>query len=420
MARERVPKASIAGAPRARTIERKLAGIQAVRSILARFPSLTNLLTTDLQPTPWEPPNTYASIVPRIIHLVAVNALLSCAPPSSEITRFTRGGNVFVADTGNNCIRKVTRSGYVISFAGVCDPDASGFADGQGPDARFNRPLGIAADNMGNIFVTDYSNSCIRKISPVGEVTTFAGLCENNVIDIEKDGPREESRWGLPMYISIDQRNNDMYITSGLQCIRKISGSDGMVTTLPHGSCIAGGIQYVEEWGDYMFNSLQGIVMTEQNRLFAVDDTCIVELLDNGEVERFAGACDRSGFRNGKDALFDALGGINADQNGNLITADITMNCIRKTTRAGITTTLAGECSQTGNGTANGSGDKARFQNPWAAAVGVSGLMYVVDTANNCIRKITPQGFVSTHAGTCGLFLGGGSDFLYPQGVAIF
>src|SRR5205085_6093147 len=83
-------------------------------------------------------------------------------------------GNLFVADTGNSTIRKITPDGTLSTFAGF--PSATGSSDGRRDMARFNRPAGIAVDSQGNVYVADAGNRTIRKIAPDGMVTTLAGL----------------------------------------------------------------------------------------------------------------------------------------------------------------------------------------------------------------------------------------------------
>jgi secreted PhoX family phosphatase len=114
-----------------------------------------------------------------------------------------KGNNLFLADTGNHTIRKITPAGVVTTVAGLAGQ--SGSADGTGSNARFSSPIGIAVDQSGNLFIGDSDNDTIRKITPGGVVTTFAGLAG---VAGSADGTGSAARFNGPRGLAIDPAGN--------------------------------------------------------------------------------------------------------------------------------------------------------------------------------------------------------------------
>jgi sugar lactone lactonase YvrE len=133
-------------------------------------------------------------------------------------------GNVYVADSYNNMIRKITPDGVVSTLAGSTE---AGARDGMGSEARFNRPEGIDVDNLGNVYVADYLNHMIRKVTPEGMVTTIAGTTTSGLIN----GIGSESRFYYPQGLVVD-KNGNLYIADTYnEMIRRIT-PEGIVTSL--------------------------------------------------------------------------------------------------------------------------------------------------------------------------------------------
>ena len=135
-------------------------------------------------------------------------------------------GALYVTDTTNNSIRKITASGVVSTLAGT--PGVSGYADGTGAGALFNHPTGVALDGSGNIYVADTGNSTIRKISSGGVVTTLAGL---PTIGGKRDGANSDAWFNQPKSLVVDSSGNVYVADTGNAAIRKITAS-GVVSTL--------------------------------------------------------------------------------------------------------------------------------------------------------------------------------------------
>src|SRR6266567_291130 len=142
-------------------------------------------------------------------------------------------GNVYVADTYNYTVRKITPAGVVTTLAGLADNDGS--TDGTGSDARFSYLFGIAVDNAGNVYVTDSSNT-IRKITSAGVVTTLAGTPG---VYGSADGTGSAAQFWQPWGIAVDSAGNLYVADQGNSTIRKITPA-GVVTTLAGTAGIAG------------------------------------------------------------------------------------------------------------------------------------------------------------------------------------
>jgi sugar lactone lactonase YvrE len=264
-------------------------------------------------------------------------------------------GNVYVADYQNHRIRKITATGVVTTIAG----STAGFLDATGTLAQFNGPVGIKIDANGNLYVSDLGNHKIRKITPAGLVSTLAGSIQGFA-----EGAGSAAQFSNPYDLAVDGSGNVYVADDSNNRIRKITPT-GVVTTLA-GSSTPG---------------------------FA-DGT-------------------------GNIAQFNRPVGIAADAIGNVYVADFDNHKIRKITPTGVVTTLAGSTA----GFADGTGTAAQFSNPRSVAVDAGGNVYVADQNNYRIRKITPTGIVTTLAGsaTAGLLegIGANAQFNIPVGITV-
>lgn len=267
-------------------------------------------------------------------------------------------GNVYVAEFGNNLIRKVTPTGSVTTVAGST---TAGSTNGTGAAASFNKPTGLAIDPTGTLYVADLANNLIRKITPAGAVTTFAGSGSAG----SSDGLGTAASFRGPIGIAIDSNGNLYVADVSNNMIRKIT-PQGLVSTLA-GSTTAG----------------------------SSDGT-------------------------GAAASFKQPTAVAVDNNGNLYVTDTGNSMIRKVTPNGVVTTLAGSTSV---GSADGTGPAASFNQPVGLAVDSTGTLYVADSQNNLIRKVTPAGVVTTLAGstTAGSAdgIGAAASFSMPSGIAL-
>ncbi|GHV72835.1 hypothetical protein AGMMS49940_01370 [Spirochaetia bacterium] len=320
-------------------------------------------------------------------------------------------GNVYVADTDNFCIRKISPSGAVTTFAGVL----YGYADGTGTEVRFSSTAGVAVDNAGNVYVADTSNQRIRKISPSGAVTTLAGDRPYGYAD----GTGTEVRFYNPEGVAVDNAGNVYVADTSNQRIRKISPS-GAVTTL------AGGVPYGYADGtgtEARFYYPKGVAVDNAGNVYVADsyNHRIRKISPSGAVTTLAGGVSY-GYADGTgtEARFYYPEGVAVDNAGNVYVADTSNQRIRKISPSGAVTTLAGGVPY---GYADGTGTEARFYYPKGVAVDNAGNVYVADSYNHRIRKISPSGAVTTLAGgvSYGYADGTGTEarFYYPEGVAV-
>jgi streptogramin lyase len=143
-------------------------------------------------------------------------------------------GNLFVADAGNAVIRKIATDGTVSTFAGTAG--STGGADGSGASARFNQPSGIALDSAGNIYVSDTLNQTIRKITPAGLVSTLAGLAG---VSGSADGDGTAALFSQPRGLTVDSTGSIYVADTANSAIRKVTSS-GVVTTIAGLPTVAG------------------------------------------------------------------------------------------------------------------------------------------------------------------------------------
>jgi sugar lactone lactonase YvrE len=268
-------------------------------------------------------------------------------------------GNLYATDFANNTVRRITPAGVVSTFAGTAQQ--CGSADGTGTAASFCGPSGITADTAGNLYVVDSSNDTIRRITPAGVVRTLAGTAQQCG---SADGTGSAASFCNPIGITADTAGN-LYVTdSRNNTVRKITPA-GVVSTL------AG----------------------------------------------TAGPC-------GTATLFCDPYGITIDTAGNLYITAPSNHTIRRITPAGVVSTFAGTAQTCGS--ADGTGTAASFCIPTGITADTADNLYVADSNNNTIRKITPAQVVSTVAGTAGNSASGPYPAALPgtihgpAGVAMF
>ena len=285
--------------------------------------------------------------------------------------------NIYISEY-NGSIKKISSNNSISIFAGA---NETGDATGSLSEVRFTNPIALDIDSNGNLFISDHNNDKIKKISN-SSVTVFATI-------------------DRPNGIYIDSFDNLYVCEQGDHKIKKIA-SDGTVTVLAGSS--AG---YVDGIGvNAQINSPMGIVMDSNGMLFFTSMYAVKKLNPStGEVTTFAGlnagATDSSGQNTGADddidgvgtsARFGALTGIAIDSNDNLYVSDSGNNKIKKITPNGTVSSIAGSTY----GLQDGNGSSSQFSTLWHIDIDSNGNLYVNDYNNGKIRKIAPNGDVTT------------------------
>jgi sugar lactone lactonase YvrE len=251
-------------------------------------------------------------------------------------------GNVYVADQGNNEIRKITPAGAVTTLSGTLIPGNTNTST-IGVSASFNGPTGVATDALGNIYVADFGNNLIRKIASTGAVSTLAGggsatgTKSGNTNDVGT-----KALFNGPAGVAVDAAGNVYVADFTNNLIRKIDAANNVTTLAGSGK---------------------------------------------------AGSTDGAGTA----ASFNGPRGVAVDIAGNVYVADANNNLIRKIDATGNVTTFAGSGKK---GNTGGNGTAAAFSYPSGVAVDAVGNVYVADALDNLVRKITPTGDVSSLAGS--------------------
>jgi sugar lactone lactonase YvrE len=302
-------------------------------------------------------------------------------------------GNVWVADTGNSTIRRISPAAEVTTIAGAAN--MSGAADGAGSAARFNVPNQLAADSAGSIIVADAENHLIRKVSTGGVVASVAGTPGQPG---STDGQAIAAQFRVPMGAAVDSSDNIWVADSENHTIRRIA-PDGTVTTIAGASGQPGSADGTGSVA--RFNGPRSMATAAGGIAYVTDreNHTIRKIAPNGNVTTLAGVAGQSGSADGTGpaARFTFPHGLATDASGNLIVTDWGNHTIRRVTPEGVVTTLAG--SPGVGGIADGSGAQARFSGPQGVTVDTDGDSYISDSWNHTIRKLGADQAVTTIAG---------------------
>jgi uncharacterized protein (TIGR03437 family) len=353
-----------------------------------------------------------------------------CAPSGIAVDA---SGNLFIADTHNNRIRKVSAAGIITTVAGNGAQGTFSGDGGPATSASLWSPTAVAIDTAGNLFIADDVNCRIRKVSPAGIISTVAG--NGNAGYSGDGGPATSASLSLPAGVAVDSSGNLFIADSDNNVIRKVSAATGHISTVAGDGIVGFG-------GDggpatsALLNYPVAVVLDGAGNLYIADyfNDRLRMVSASGIITTFAG---NGNFRFGGDggpatsASLNLPGAVAVDASGTLFIADTENNRIRAVSPAGIITTVAG------NGSAGASGDdgpatSAQLFGPGDVAVDGSGNLYIADTENQRIRKVSTSGFITTVAGNgvsatcepCGGFSGDGGQATSalldgPAGVAV-
>lgn len=303
-------------------------------------------------------------------------------------------GEIYFPDTGNHRVRAVDQNGRVWTIAGTGE---IGWKDGAVAEAKFYSPIGTFYDRRtGFLYVAESQNHLLRKIDlELGVVSTVAGNGQAGY----RDGPGSSAQFNFPNDITVDSFGNVYVSEFSNHTVRKISPAGEVSTFAGNGTP-----GYVNGAGvDARFNGPAGLAIDEHDNLFVPEwnNSVIRKITPTGEVTTHAGS-GRRGFTDGTllTATFASPDGIAIDKLGNVFITENGNHAIRKINPLGTVRTLAG----TGvKGFADGGPDQAQFNGPAGIAVLENGVLMVADSANHRVRRMqfyTPPRIVTQPVGS--------------------
>jgi uncharacterized protein (TIGR03437 family) len=355
---------------------------------------------------------------------LAINALLRL--PSGVFV--DSSGNVFIADTGDNLVRKVTPNGIINSVAG----DGYGGYGGDtypatAPGDELHNPMDVVVDSSGDIFIADAANGAIREVTAsTGYISTVVGT-PPAVGDTGDGGPATSAAIIEPYSLWLDSSGNIYFVENGDSVVRKVTVSTGVITTIA-GNATAGYSGDGSTATKAQMNFPTGGAMDSSGNIYIADSlNHRIRKINGGTISTIAGNGGLSYSGDGgpaTSAQLNAPEGVAVDSSGNFYIADTFNNVVRKVSASGAISTFAG------NGTAGYGGDggaatAAQLNRPQGIAVDSGGNVYVADSQNARIRKITPGGSISSVAGNGTPGYGGdgaaatAAQLYVPTGVAV-
>jgi uncharacterized protein (TIGR03437 family) len=305
-------------------------------------------------------------------------------------------GDLYIADSANNRLRRINATGSIATIAGTGMAGSSG-DNGAGVTAQLSFPRDVAVDVNGNIYIADTNNMRVRRVTPQGIISTVAGT---GAFGFQGDeGPAASAALAAPRGVAVDAVGT-LYIADTLNHrIRKVT-SDGRITTLAGGNTPG----FAGDSGTGQFarlNTPSSVAVDGQGNVYVADtgNHRIRRISSQGIITTIAGG-PTNGFSgdNGPAAaaLLNAPQSVAVDAAGNVYIADTDNQRIRRINTQGIITTVAGSDPAAGDG---GLAVAARLLLPSGIAADSAGNIYIADSGNNRVRRVNPQGVVSTVAG---------------------
>jgi trimeric autotransporter adhesin len=345
-------------------------------------------------------------------------------------------GNLYFVDAHNTSddisirIRKITPEGLITTIAGGYGKGVSFFGGDGGPaaSAQLRNPSGVAVDSKGNLYVADKENRRIRKVTPAGIISTIAGGGTRRPPDAH---PATTARLASPQGVAVDSAGNLYYADTKANWIRKVT-SMGAIKGVAGGSS-------KESWSSFLAgepidldrdsNGPYGIAVDSADNLYVADtyQQRIRKITPNGKTATIAGngkCCDSGNSGKATSAQLGPPFGVAVDSAGNIYMADSMKHRIRKVTPDGMITTIAGN-GIGGYGGDGGPATSAQLSWPYGIAVDSSDNLYIADTQNNRIRKVTANGIITTVAGNGNeAYAGDGgpavsAQLRWPEGIAV-
>ena len=344
-----------------------------------------------------------ASHVMRTVagHSNVTDGILSTAAklyfPSAVATDLA--GILYVADSANNRIRRIDAAGTIATFAGTGERGYSG--DGEAAtNARLDSPTGVAVDAAGRVYVADFGNQRVRRIGLDGIIETFAGAGTQGYSG--DGGPAKTALLDSPTGVAVDAAGRVYVADFGNQRVRRI-GLDGIIETFAG----AGTQGYSGDGGPAktaLLDGPTGVAVDAAGRVYVADfgNQRVRRIGLDGIIETFAGAGTQGYSGDGgpaKTALLDGPTGVAADLTGRVYVADFGNQRVRRIDEVGVITTLAGNGKKGYSGD-GGRASEALLHGPFGLATDSNDNVYVSEVSNHRIRRIDNSGRISTIAGT--------------------
>jgi sugar lactone lactonase YvrE len=298
----------------------------------------------------------------------------------------------------------VSRAGTITTIAGTGKVGFSGDG-GTAIRARLFGPAGVAVDGKGNLYIGDLGNNRVRKVSPGGTITRIAGSCVTVCPSAGDGGPATKAQFSTPTYVAVDGKGN-VYVSDGAAGnVRKVSPG-GTITRFAGGGSALG-----PSWGDggpatgATLVAPTGLAVDGQGNVYIAEHNSyarVRKVSPGGTITTVAGTT--AGFSgDGGPAIRAQLSdpeGLAVDGKGNLYIADGGNNRVRKVSASGTITTIAGSTGKGGFSGDGGPATKAKLYFPRGVAVDGQGNVYIVDYYNSRVRKVSPGGTITTSAGS--------------------
>ena len=293
-------------------------------------------------------------------------------------------GNLYVAEGLNHRVRRVAPDGTIATFAGTGDPGYSGDG-GPARQANLHRPNGVAVDGRGAVYIVDMGRDRVRRVSPEGVITTFAGTGDSGYSG--DGGPAALASLTAPEDVAVDASGNVYIADTGNLCVRRV-GNNGTITTFAGGGYLGDGVPATQA-----FLSAFNVAVDAQGIIYISDreQHVVRRVGSDGIVTIFAGT-GRPGYSgDGGSATQASLNqpkGVAVDAGGNVYIADAGNHVIRRVSPNGVITTFAG----TGDEGFSGDGGLATYaelSEPAGVAVDVQGNVYIADEGNFRVRRVS-------------------------------
>jgi len=340
-----------------------------------------------------------------------------------------QSNNLYIADTANNVVRQVAlSSGTIVTFAGSFYPGFSGDT-GAATGAQLFTPADVAVDSAGNVYIADTGNGLIREVTTNLVINTFAGTTTGNTTGAVGDGGvADQAILNQPQGVAVDSSGNVYISEFGDSRIRKVTATKLIISTIA-GTGVYG---FSGDGGAATSATLAGpwgLSIDSSGNVYVADfwNYRIRKISSSGTITTMAGSGVYSFSGDGGAAVNAELNeprSVAVDASGNVYVADTQNNRVREINSSGVISTIGG------NGTAGSSGDggqgsSAQLTQPQAVTVDAAGNIYIADAVNSRIRVIASNGVISTFAsnGTAGYSGDGGAatsaELNTPRGMAI-